>query len=78
MRLCKHGKSPVLLELSTASTVLTDLVEKTAIIFVGTPLKSATNWFLTKKEEHIMRHLIKHFVPPRGILVELETCRFKV
>ena len=69
MRLCKHGKSPLLLELSTAGAGLTDMVEKTSIIFVGTPLRSATNSFVAKKEEDIMRHLIKLFVPPRGILL---------
>lgn len=57
--------------LSTAGTGLTDVVEKTCIIFVGTPLRSATNWFVAKKEEDIMRHLIQVFVPPRGILLEL-------
>ncbi|XP_015761745.1 PREDICTED: uncharacterized protein LOC107340856 [Acropora digitifera] len=37
-----------------AGTGLTDVVEKTCIIFVGTPLRSATNWFVAKKEEDIM------------------------
>ena len=57
--------------LSTAGSGLTDVVEKTSVIFVGTPLRSATNWFVAKDEEEIMRHLIKLFVPPRGILLEL-------
>ena len=57
--------------MSTAGTGLTDVVEKTCIIFVGTPLRSATNWFVAKQEEDIMRHLIQLFVPPRGILLEL-------
>ena len=30
---CKHGKSPLLLELSTAGAGLTDVVEKTSMIF---------------------------------------------
>ena len=47
------------------------MVERISIIFVGTPLRSATNWFVARKEEDIMRHLIQLFVPPRGILLEL-------
>lgn len=61
-----------------AGTGLTDVVEKTCIIFVGTPLRSATNWFVAKKEEDIMRHLIQLFVPPRGILLELGNSQIQV
>ena len=57
--------------LSTAGTGLTDVVEKTSIIFVGTLSRSATNWFVAKKEEEFMSHLIRLFVPPRGILLEI-------
>ena len=42
MSYVKTRKKSVLLKLSTAGTGLTDVLEKTSIIFVGTPLRSAT------------------------------------
>ena len=46
-------------------------MEKTCVIFVGTPSRSATNWFVAKKEAELMGHLIQlSFVPPRGMVLE--------
>ncbi|XP_068755853.1 uncharacterized protein [Montipora capricornis] len=54
-----------------AGTGLTNTVEKIAVLFVGTTSRSATNWFVAKKEQDLMRHLIEVFIPPRGMLLEL-------
>ena len=55
----------------TAGTGLTDVVEKTTVLFVGTSSTKATNWFVANLEEDFIKHLIKLFVPPRGMLLEL-------
>ncbi|RMX39094.1 hypothetical protein pdam_00017541, partial [Pocillopora damicornis] len=53
-----------------AGVGLTDVVEKTCVIFVGPPSKSATNWFVAENEADFMWHVIKLFVPPRGTILE--------
>ena len=50
---------------------MTDVVEKTTILFVGATTKNASNWFVAEKEEDFMSHIIKLFMPPRGTLLEL-------
>lgn len=54
-----------------AGTGLTDVVEKVTVLFVGKTSRSATNWFVAKKERDLIRHLIELFIPPRGMLLEL-------
>ncbi|XP_068757216.1 uncharacterized protein [Montipora capricornis] len=54
-----------------AGTGLTNRVGKVAVLFVGTTSRSATYWFVAKKEQDLMRHFIEVFIPPRGMLLEL-------
>lgn len=61
-----------------AGTGLTNTVEKVAVLFVGTTSRSATNWFVAKKEQDLMRHLIEVFIPPRGMLLELGSSQAQV
>ncbi|XP_022802634.1 uncharacterized protein LOC111340111 [Stylophora pistillata] len=49
---------------------LTDVVKKNCVIIVGTPSKSATNWFVAENELDLMQHIRKLFMPPRGIVLE--------
>lgn len=49
---------------------LTDVVEKNCVIFVGPSSNSATNWFVAETEQDFMKHIIKLFVPPAGVVLE--------
>ncbi|XP_022793106.1 uncharacterized protein LOC111332102 isoform X1 [Stylophora pistillata] len=55
-----------------AGSGLTDVVEKNCVIFVGPPSKSATNWFVAETEQDFMRHIIKLFAPPGGVVLEFD------
>lgn len=57
---------------------MTDVVEKTCAIFVGTPSRSATNWFVAKKVADYMGHVIQLFVPPRGMVLEFGNLQAQV
>lgn len=45
-------------------------MEKNCVSIVGTPSKSAANWFVAENEVDLMQHIIKLFVPPRGIVLD--------
>jgi len=57
--------------LHTAGTGVTDVVEKTTVLFVGSTSTKATDWVVANLEEGFVKHLMELFVPSRGMLLEL-------